>query len=194
MCFNTQDWVVPSGRTGKSPSQNSFENLYGFGFEEWNLSNRHIIDGYKYMYLEGLRFYTPNRHDGHDLILYTRTRGSNCTVISVIGRVGNSDWSFINFHECEKILNDDITNLMREDLQRNFIFTGDVDGRIRGFNNQRECIPHTPSIKLQPSVFNLKVTESSFEELLDNYQQNGLNQLFPEIDLNNCKRYQLYVR
>jgi hypothetical protein len=33
--FNSNHWVLPSGRHDKCPGANLFEAIHGFGFEEW---------------------------------------------------------------------------------------------------------------------------------------------------------------
>ncbi|QQN89276.1 hypothetical protein O4M77_06410 [Acinetobacter sp. YWS30-1] len=51
ICWNSNHWTAPSGITGKSKDINSFENIYGFGFEEWNFDLSKVIDGYIYGYI-----------------------------------------------------------------------------------------------------------------------------------------------
>lgn len=51
ICWNSNHWVAPSGKAGKSKNTNSFENRYDFGFEEWNFDFSKIIDGYIYGYI-----------------------------------------------------------------------------------------------------------------------------------------------
>lgn len=35
LCWNTNEWRRPSGRKGKSKSNDAYENEMGFGHEEW---------------------------------------------------------------------------------------------------------------------------------------------------------------
>ncbi|MGQ0475002.1 MULTISPECIES: hypothetical protein [Acinetobacter] len=51
ICWNSNHWIAPSGNIGKSKDTNSFESIYGFGFEEWNFDFSKIIDGYIYGYI-----------------------------------------------------------------------------------------------------------------------------------------------
>jgi hypothetical protein len=46
ICWNTNGWIKPSGKKGKSKSH-SHEYIYGFGHEEWNFDTEKIINGYK---------------------------------------------------------------------------------------------------------------------------------------------------
>lgn len=56
LCWNTNEWRRPSGKQGKSKSNDSYENEMGFGHEEWLLDDSKIMpDGYHYGFLEQLR-------------------------------------------------------------------------------------------------------------------------------------------
>lgn len=51
ICWNTNNWVKPSGPNGKSQSESSYEKAVGFGNEEWLLDNSRINeDGYHYAF------------------------------------------------------------------------------------------------------------------------------------------------
>jgi len=52
ICWNTEKWVKPSGRKGKSSNKNSYEFKTGYGHEEWLLDIEKIIDGYHYAFLQ----------------------------------------------------------------------------------------------------------------------------------------------
>lgn len=52
MCWNSLLWQKPSGTGGKSSDENSFEAENGFGHEEWNFATTHLIDGWKYGFLQ----------------------------------------------------------------------------------------------------------------------------------------------
>jgi len=51
ICMNTNAWREPSGARNKSTSNESFEKVYGFGFEEWLFDDK-VIDGYHYGFLQ----------------------------------------------------------------------------------------------------------------------------------------------
>jgi len=74
--WNTQGWVKPSGRAGKSQNP-SFEKEHGFGHEEWLFDGDKVIGGYKYGFLEPINKYI-SKYEGRifDISLYTR----NCDI------------------------------------------------------------------------------------------------------------------
>lgn len=48
ICWNSNNWRIPSGRDGKSLDTKSYENKNGFGHEEWLFDLEKIINGYHY--------------------------------------------------------------------------------------------------------------------------------------------------
>ena len=69
ICWNTNHWVYPSGREGKSINKESYEFITGFGHEEWNFDTENLIDGYIYGFLE--QFNTKNPvHVGKNYKIY----------------------------------------------------------------------------------------------------------------------------
>lgn len=70
--WNTNGWIKPSGRAGKS-TNTSFELEHGFGHEEWLFDGNKIIGGYKYGFLEPIHKH-KSKYEGkvYDLSLYTR--------------------------------------------------------------------------------------------------------------------------
>ena len=59
ICWNSEGWLRPSGRQGKSKDKNSYENKYGFGHEEWIFDLDKAIDGYHYSALQSISKYLP---------------------------------------------------------------------------------------------------------------------------------------
>lgn len=53
--WNSNGWVMPSGKEGKSKNKDSHEGRHGYGHEEWLLDSSKIIDGYHYGFLEPIR-------------------------------------------------------------------------------------------------------------------------------------------
>lgn len=70
--WNTNQWIKPSGRNGKSTNP-SFEFTHGFGHEEWLFDGDKILEGYKYGFLEPIHKHRLT-YEGKvfDLSLYTR--------------------------------------------------------------------------------------------------------------------------
>lgn len=75
--WNTNNWVKPSGRLGKSTSK-SFEQEKGYGHEEWLFSSDSIINNIKYGFLEPIHKYRSS-YQGRkfDILLYTRNTETN---------------------------------------------------------------------------------------------------------------------
>lgn len=73
LCWNTNEWRRPSGKEGKSKSNDSYENEMGFGHEEWLLDDSKILpNGYHYGFLEQLRI-KSDKHFGkvYDIHLFS---------------------------------------------------------------------------------------------------------------------------
>lgn len=71
ICWNTNGWVKPSGRNGKTDAD-SFEFINGFGHEEWLFDMDKIINGYHYAFLQPVSFSRNNLLDKKiNLLLYT---------------------------------------------------------------------------------------------------------------------------
>ncbi len=63
ICWNSNGWKYPSGKFGKSKSKDSFENIKGFGHEEWLFDPSRTIGGYHYSFLQQIN--TKNKiHQG----------------------------------------------------------------------------------------------------------------------------------
>ncbi|WP_261926560.1 hypothetical protein, partial [Vibrio aestuarianus] len=54
ICWNSNGWVTPSGRLGKSNNKDSHESQNGYAHEEWLLDTTKIIDGYHYGYIQAI--------------------------------------------------------------------------------------------------------------------------------------------
>lgn len=55
LTWNTNGWVQPSGKIGKSTNKDSHEGQYGYGHEEWLFDNSKVVEGYRYGFLEPIR-------------------------------------------------------------------------------------------------------------------------------------------
>ena len=54
ICWNSNRWVTPSGRQGKSKDKDIYEHGAGYGLEEWLLDTTKLIDGYHYGYIQAI--------------------------------------------------------------------------------------------------------------------------------------------
>ncbi len=70
--WNTNKWIKPSGRLGKSEND-SFEKSNGYGHEEWLFDGEKVINGMKYGFLEPInKHYSAYKEKIFDISLYTR--------------------------------------------------------------------------------------------------------------------------
>ncbi|MCK4621393.1 MAG: hypothetical protein KAT62_04165 [Desulfuromonadales bacterium] len=60
ICWNTNSWTKPSGPEGKSKNKKAYEEIVGYGHEEWLFDLEKIIDGYHYGFLQAA-------HSGRDI-------------------------------------------------------------------------------------------------------------------------------
>ncbi len=103
--WNTNGWVRPSGKEGKSKNK-SFEFDHGFGHEEWLFDGDKIIDGYKYGFLEPVHKHR-SKYEGltFDLLLYTRDSETNeCYWVTTLNNVeiikaNEADWVLSYYRE-----------------------------------------------------------------------------------------------
>lgn len=69
ICWNTENWRRPSGKEGKSKSDQAYENKIGYGHEEWLLDLDKIYDGYHYGFLQPMNvksgIHVDNTYDIH---------------------------------------------------------------------------------------------------------------------------------
>lgn len=72
ICWNTNNWLCPSGKLGKALEKDSYEQKYGYGNEEWLFDTGKLIDGYHYAFLEPVR-QASDREVGerYDTLLWT---------------------------------------------------------------------------------------------------------------------------
>lgn len=54
ICWNSNNWIKPSGGLGKSQDKDSYEYINGYGYEEWLLDTSKLIDGFHYGYLQAI--------------------------------------------------------------------------------------------------------------------------------------------
>lgn len=70
--YNTEGWIEPSGKYGKSKSKISHEFNYGYGHEEWLFDLAKTYKGYHYAFLEPVRKqYQSYEGKTFDVVLYT---------------------------------------------------------------------------------------------------------------------------
>lgn len=129
LCWNTNEWRRPSGRKGKSKSQDSYENEMGFGHEEWLLDDSKIMpDGYHYGFLEPMSV-KSGIHYGqiYDIHLYTISPDRQRVYIGCLrNAVG------VTSEECKKVYNYYQKKGWLEEMKQDVLYVG---GTISDFTN-----------------------------------------------------------
>lgn len=73
ICWNTNGWQAPSGKSGKSRAADAHEYWAGYGLEEWLFDFSTTIEGWQYAYLRPIQQHWDSYiRKVFDLILYTR--------------------------------------------------------------------------------------------------------------------------
>lgn len=88
ICFNTEGWVKPSGKVGKSKNSETHEANHGFGHEEWLFDFSKLIDGYHYGFLEPIYKY-PNAYVGKVFNVHLVTIDSESKKRFWVGEIRN---------------------------------------------------------------------------------------------------------
>ena len=52
ICWNINSWIRPSGPEGKSKNKEAYEDIVGYGHEEWLFDVEKIVDGFHYGFLQ----------------------------------------------------------------------------------------------------------------------------------------------
>ncbi|MDP8218810.1 MAG: hypothetical protein P9M03_08800, partial [Candidatus Theseobacter exili] len=99
ICWNSNYWVSPSGRRGKSGDKESYEYITGFGHEEWNFDTDKVVDGYVYGFLQQCN----NKTDIHKDSIYNISFYS----IEKINSYKNKKWWLGKINSAEVISGDE---------------------------------------------------------------------------------------
>ncbi|MGY6352937.1 HNH endonuclease [Vibrio parahaemolyticus] len=84
ICWNSNDWIAPSGMKGKSKDKSSFEVNPGYGHEEWIFDLSKLLSGFKYSFLQGVNT-TKKKHQGYKyrISLFTVFEGRKLCVAHI---------------------------------------------------------------------------------------------------------------
>lgn len=128
LCWNTNEWRRPSGRTGKSKDNGTYENEKGFGHEEWLLDDSKIMpNGYHYGFLEPMSV-KSGLHYGkiYDIHLYTISPNKQRVYIGCLkNAVG------VSSNECQKVYNYYEKKGWLKEMRQDVLFVG---GTVSDFN------------------------------------------------------------
>lgn len=86
--YNTNGWVYPSGRYGKSNDIKTHEGQYGYGHEEWLFDISKLINGYHYSFLKPIRKEQAT-HEGNSYEVHLYTIDSVSRKRYLIGNIKN---------------------------------------------------------------------------------------------------------
>ena len=127
LCWNTMGWRRPSGSSGKSKANDSYENMMGFGHEEWLLDDSKIMpDGYHYGFLEPMRI-KGNKHEGkvYDIHLFTISPNKQKVYLGYLkNAIG------VSSKESQDIFNNYQKKGWIEEMRKDVLF---VEGTIKDF-------------------------------------------------------------
>ncbi|GJL75097.1 hypothetical protein [Nitrosomonas sp.] len=60
ICWNTNNWQRPSGRSGKATNPKAYESQTGYGHEEWLFDISKLVDGHHYAYIQAIGQHRDN--------------------------------------------------------------------------------------------------------------------------------------
>ncbi|WP_194869335.1 hypothetical protein [Myxococcus sp. AB025B] len=55
VCWNSRNWIAPTGEAARFESSGTYCSAYGFGHEEWLFNPSWVVDGWRYGYVQALR-------------------------------------------------------------------------------------------------------------------------------------------
>lgn len=88
ICWNTNSWRSPSGPEGKSKNKDSYEDIVGYGHEEWIFDLDKIVDGYHFSFLQAANT-GRNVHKNSYLKVYLYSINSATKTRWWIGSIAN---------------------------------------------------------------------------------------------------------
>jgi hypothetical protein len=166
ICWNTNNWKKPSGCSGKSTSEDTYEYQYDFGHEEWLFDLEKLIDGYHYGYLTPIQKYWDT-YQGETLKIRLYTYNSD-----------DRDWYWVGWLNSVEVISRDERDKVREEYQKR--------GWIDLMKEEVAAVgAHYKDPDSPGNCFNIKFKPSDIA-----LEKNGL-QLFDEDQKVNNTRYML---
>lgn len=114
ICWNHNGWKRPSGREGKSRSEDSYEYKVGYGYEEWLLATDKLINEYHYGYLQPVaKVWSKYQDKIFNISLYSINAETNDRWwIGTINRV-----QILSSDECKKVFDEYVKNGWLEEMK-----------------------------------------------------------------------------
>lgn len=169
VCWNTNGWTVPSGRKGKSNSPESFENLMGFGFEEWLFNENMNYNDYQYGFLQGINQDNPSE-EILDLDLFAIERTGNASIPHWVASLKNVQ--ILKKDEIKKIVNKLEVKKIFESTFKELNIDPEIEEKIQSYTDSDFL-----NIRFKLSDANFPTDKNKTEI---------------DLDLNRFSRYKLY--
>lgn len=171
ICWNTNDWVFPSGKAGKAQQKDSYEIENGYGNEEWLFDFEKIINGYQYAFLESvLQASRDEPGEKYDILLWA------------IDSQDKKRYAVANIRNVEILTEEQSEFAMKQYIQ---------NGWFDHMEQQVSDVNGNPKAFKQNMSFNIRFTQESVENLFptelagDNYiyklNRYRLNRLKPDV-------------
>lgn len=103
ICWNTEGWKKPSGIQGKSKNKDAYEDIVGYGHEEWLFDINKIINGYHYGFLQPANN-GKNAHKGKIVNVHLYTINSETGTRWWVGEIDNVE--LVHDEESEIVYNE----------------------------------------------------------------------------------------
>ncbi|MEI8246661.1 MAG: hypothetical protein WCI51_12590 [Lentisphaerota bacterium] len=189
LTWNTNGWIFPSGREGKSTNKDLYEAQFGYGHEEWLLDTGKLIDGYHYGFLEPIKqqqdAYLIDRV--YDVWLYTI--GGESKKHYWVGEIKKLE--VLNETEAEKAYNFYKGNNWLNEMGQQIIATGAEAGNFTSSKNlyifnvrfrPQDLVFNDPIIELPQDHPVVKQTRYVFAHFKDEFELNNkVKKTFPFI-------------
>lgn len=193
LCWNTRDWVEPSGNEGKSENPVLHEKIHGYGYEEWLFDYSKSIDDYQYGFLEPVR-QQQESYEGKKYDVWLYTLDNNTKDRFWIGWI--YDLEVLKPKEALQIDERLFNSVVKDEMKKQVV---DVDGipnddsKWKDVNivnvrfKKRNVLYNDPPIVLDENHPVYKSSYYSFVKFTKNYE-NGIVDL-REIDKQNQEQY-----
>lgn len=122
ICWNSNNWIKPSGKIGKSLN-NSFELDNAFGHEEWLFDLDKLIEGHHFSYLQSIDENKQKLYSGEyiDILLFTiKTIKKNITVKYWVGWINNA--YVLSFEESKEIYEKYKENKWLDEMKNDLLY------------------------------------------------------------------------
>jgi hypothetical protein len=132
LCWNTRNWICPSGDASKIENADTYAARMGFGHEEWLFNFNWLVDGWKYSFLQPI-----NKS-------LSRLKGKTIDVrLFTVG--GTKEWFYVGeIDECQVLTEEQARYALNQFSTRGWLRDMEehvraVDGDTRGLEGNDPC-------------------------------------------------------